>query len=86
VDLAALWGSLAFSLLDWLEIVAGIATAHVVVGISGFGAALLVGPLLLHFLPLSTIIPAAGAAAFGVLFGSRRFPYALYADARLAGQ
>jgi hypothetical protein len=85
VDLAALWGSLAFSLLDWLEIVAGIATAHVVVGISGFGTALLVGPLL-HFLPLSTITPAAGAAAFGVLFGSRRFPYALYADARLAGQ
>lgn len=68
--------ALPFSVLDWLPIVLGIAAAYVVFGIAGFGTALVAGPVLIHFMPLSQIIPLLVlldfVAAFGNLLPSRR--------------
>lgn len=68
--------ALPFSGLDWLPIVLGIAAAYVVFGIAGFGTALVAGPVLIHFMPLSQIIPLLVlldfVAAFGNLLPSRR--------------
>ncbi|HAL66951.1 MAG TPA: permease, partial [Pseudomonas sp.] len=49
--------AIPFSGLDWLPIVLGTAAAYVVFGIAGFGTALVAGPVLIHFMPLSQIIP-----------------------------
>lgn len=57
MSLTVLLDSLAFSPVGWLMIVLGIALAYVVFGIAGFGTALVAAPVLLHFMPLSTIIP-----------------------------
>ena len=76
MELAALFASLPFSPVYWLAILLGIVAAYVVFGIAGFGTALVAGPVLLHFLPLSTIIPLLVlldfVAAFGNLLPSRR--------------
>ncbi|WP_241001136.1 sulfite exporter TauE/SafE family protein [Pseudomonas syringae] len=48
---------LGFSPLDWLWIELAIVGAYIVFGIAGFGTALVAGPLLIHFMPLSRIIP-----------------------------
>lgn len=67
---------LSFSGLDWLPILLGVGAAYIVFGIAGFGTALVAGPVLIHFMPLSRIIPLLVlldfVAAFGNLFPSRR--------------
>ncbi|MDR2307761.1 MAG: sulfite exporter TauE/SafE family protein [Paucimonas sp.] len=67
---------LSFSALDWLPIMLGVALAYIVFGIAGFGTALVAGPVLIHFMPLSRIIPLLVlldfVAAFGNLLPSRR--------------
>ncbi|MDN6859396.1 sulfite exporter TauE/SafE family protein [Pseudomonas sp. CAN2814] len=61
---------LPFSALDWLLVVAGIAAAYVVFGIAGFGTALVAGPVLIHFMPLSRIIPLLVLLDFVAAFGN----------------
>lgn len=67
---------LSLTSLEWLPILFGIAAAYVVFGIAGFGTALVAGPVLIHFMPLSQIIPLLVlldfVAAFGNLLPSRR--------------
>ncbi|WP_225787248.1 sulfite exporter TauE/SafE family protein [Pseudomonas sp. Marseille-P8916] len=67
---------LPFTGLDWLPILLGVAVAYVVFGIAGFGTALVAGPVLIHFMPLSRVIPLLVlldfVAAFGNLLPSRR--------------
>ncbi|MGE7993387.1 TSUP family transporter [Pseudomonas sp. NPDC089554] len=67
---------LSFTALDWFSILAGVGAAYVVFGIAGFGTALVAGPVLIHFMPLSRIIPLLVlldfVAAFGNLLPSRR--------------
>ncbi len=72
---------LSFSGLDWLPILFAIAAAYIVFGIAGFGTALVAGPVLIHFMPLSRIIPLLVlldfVAAFGNLLPSRGMWYAV---------
>ncbi|MCL8338678.1 sulfite exporter TauE/SafE family protein [Pseudomonas mosselii] len=67
---------LSFSMLDWLPILLGVGVAYIVFGIAGFGTALVAGPVLIHFMPLSRIVPLLVlldfVAAFGNLLPSRR--------------
>lgn len=67
---------LPFSASDWLVIELGVVLAYIVFGIAGFGTALVAGPLLILFMPLSKIIPLLVlldfVAAFGNLLPSRR--------------
>ncbi|MFJ2387599.1 sulfite exporter TauE/SafE family protein [Pseudomonas koreensis] len=60
----------------WAVIGLGIALAYIVFGIAGFGTALVAGPILILFLPLSKIVPLLVlldfVAAFGNLLPSRR--------------
>ena len=67
---------LSFSTFDWLPILLGVGVAYIVFGIAGFGTALVAGPVLIHFMPLSRIVPLLVlldfAAAFGNLLPSRR--------------
>ncbi len=67
---------LSFSTLDWLPILLGVGVAYIVFGIAGFGTALVAGPVLIHYMPLSRIIPLLVlldfVAAFGNLLPSRR--------------
>jgi len=75
-DIPALFNQLAFTPLDWLLIELGVAAAYVVFGIAGFGTALIAGPVLIHFMALSRIIPLLVLldfiAAFGNLLPSRQ--------------
>ncbi|WP_338488201.1 sulfite exporter TauE/SafE family protein [Pseudomonas trivialis] len=65
-----------FSGMDWLVIGLGVVLAYVVFGVAGFGTALIAGPILLLFMPLSKIIPLLVlldfVAAFGGLLHTRR--------------
>jgi uncharacterized membrane protein YfcA len=65
-----------FGAVDWLVIELGIALAYIVFGIAGFGTALVAGPILIVFMPLSKIVPLLVlldfVAAFGNLLPSRR--------------
>lgn len=65
-----------FTALDWSLILLATCAAYIVFGIAGFGTALVAGPLLIHFMPLSTIIPLLVVldfiAAFGNLLPSRQ--------------
>ncbi|MEN5237806.1 MULTISPECIES: sulfite exporter TauE/SafE family protein [Pseudomonas] len=67
---------LSFSMLDWLPILLGVGVAYIVFGIAGFGTALVAGPVLIHFMPLSRIVPLLVlldfVAALGNLLASRR--------------
>ncbi|MBJ9976097.1 sulfite exporter TauE/SafE family protein [Pseudomonas sp. S75] len=67
---------LPYATLEWLPIVLAIGAAYVVFGIAGFGTALVAGPVLIHFMPLSRIIPLLVLldfiAALGNLLPSRR--------------
>ncbi|PUA43948.1 permease [Pseudomonas protegens] len=60
----------------WLSIGLGIALAYIVFGIAGFGTALVAGPVLILFMPLSKIVPLLVlldfVAAFGNLLPSRK--------------
>lgn len=62
--------------VGWGVIGLGIALAYIVFGIAGFGTALVAGPILIQFMPLSTIIPLLVlldfVAAFGNWLPSRR--------------
>ncbi|MEK1939908.1 MAG: sulfite exporter TauE/SafE family protein, partial [Pseudomonas sp.] len=61
---------LPFSGLDWWVIGLGIAAAYVVFGVAGFGTALVAGPVLIHFMPLSRIIPLLVLLDFVAAFGN----------------
>lgn len=65
-----------FGVVDWLVIGFGVALAYIVFGIAGFGTALVAGPILILFMPLSKIVPLLVlldfVAAFGNLLPSRR--------------
>jgi uncharacterized membrane protein YfcA len=71
-----MFAQLSISGLDWLPILLGVGVAYIVFGIAGFGTALVAGPVLIHFMPLSRIIPLLVlldfVAAFGNLLPSRR--------------
>ncbi len=73
VELMSQW---SFSGVDWLVIGLGVVLAYIVFGIAGFGTALVAGPILIVFMPLSKIIPLLVlldfVAAFGNLLQSRR--------------
>jgi uncharacterized membrane protein YfcA len=68
--LASALALLPFSAIDWLLVVSGIAAAYVVFGIAGFGTALVAGPVLIHFMPLSRIIPLLVLLDFVAAFGN----------------
>lgn len=73
VELLSHW---SFGGVDWLVIGVAIALAYIVFGIAGFGTALVAGPILILFMPLSKLIPLLVlldfVAAFGNLLQSRR--------------
>jgi uncharacterized membrane protein YfcA len=75
-DIATLFNHLAFTPLDWVLIELGVVGAYIVFGIAGFGTALIAGPVLINFMPLSRIIPLLVLldfiAAFGNLLPSRK--------------
>ncbi|MFR0687873.1 sulfite exporter TauE/SafE family protein [Enterobacterales bacterium AE_CKDN230030158-1A_HGKHYDSX7] len=68
--LASVLALLPFSPLDWLLIASGITAAYVVFGIAGFGTALVAGPVLIHFMPLSRVIPLLVLLDFVAAFGN----------------
>ncbi|MCU1730344.1 MULTISPECIES: sulfite exporter TauE/SafE family protein [unclassified Pseudomonas] len=68
--LSDLFTQLPFSTLDWLPILLGVAAAYVVFGIAGFGTALVAGPVLINFMPLSQIIPLLVLLDFVAAFGN----------------
>lgn len=55
--LANLLIQLPFAPVDWLIMLMAIAAAYVVFGVAGFGTALVAAPILVHFMPLSRVIP-----------------------------
>ncbi|PWB30263.1 permease [Pseudomonas sp. SDI] len=65
-----MFAQLPFSPLEWLPILLGIATAYIVFGIAGFGTALVAGPILINFMPLSQIIPLLVLLDFVAAFGN----------------
>lgn len=74
-ELSGVVDSLGLTPLDWLFIEGGVIAAYVVFAIAGFGTALVAGPILIHFMPLSRIIPLLVMldflAAFSHLLPSR---------------
>jgi hypothetical protein len=68
--------SLPFSVPEWAMMLAAIAVAYIVFGIAGFGTALVAGPILIHTMSLSRVIPLLVlldfVAAFGNLLPSRQ--------------
>jgi len=68
--LSTLFAQLPLSLLDWLPILLGVAAAYIVFGIAGFGTALVAGPILINFMPLSRIIPLLVLLDFVAAFGN----------------
>jgi len=75
LDVFALFTDLGFTPLDWLLIELAVIAAYIVFGIAGFGTALVAAPVLIHFMPLSRIIPLLVLldflAALGNLLPSR---------------
>lgn len=73
LELLSQW---SFSPWAWLLIGVGIVLAYIVFGIAGFGTALVAGPILILFMPLSKIVPLLVlldfVAAFGNLLPSRK--------------
>lgn len=76
INVIGAFAELGFTALNWLFIVSGIFAAYIVFGIAGFGTALVAGPILINFMPLSQIIPLLVMldfiAAFGNLLPSRQ--------------
>lgn len=70
------FSQLGFTPMDWLIIELGVIAAYLVFAIAGFGTALVAGPVLIHFMPLSRIIPLLVMldflAAFSHLLPSRQ--------------
>ncbi len=54
----------------WLPMLLGIGAAYVVFGLAGFGTALVAGPVLNHFMPLSRVIPLLVLLDFVAAFGN----------------
>ncbi|MBK5536865.1 sulfite exporter TauE/SafE family protein [Pseudomonas sp. TH05] len=73
LELLSQW---SFSPSAWLLIGVGIVLAYIVFGVAGFGTALVAGPILILFMPLSKIVPLLVlldfVAAFGNLLPSRK--------------
>ena len=59
-----------YALIDWSIMLLAIAAAYIVFGIAGFGTALVAGPVLIHFMPLSTLIPLLVVLDFIAAFGN----------------
>lgn len=59
-----------FTALDWSLMLPAVACAYIVFGIAGFGTALVAGPVLIHFMPLSTVIPLLVVLDFIAAFGN----------------
>ena len=76
MSVAGLLSEWAWGPGGWAVIGSGIALAYIVFGIAGFGTALVAGPILILFMPLSKIVPLLVlldfVAAFGNLLPSRR--------------
>ena len=76
MSLVALLNQWPFSATDWLVVELGVALAYIVFGVAGFGTALVAGPILILFMPLSKIVPLLVlldfVAAFGNLLPSRK--------------
>ena len=76
VDVVGAFLQLGFTPVDWLLIELGVVAAYIVFGIAGFGTALVAGPILINFMPLSRIIPLLVLldfiAALGNLLPSRQ--------------
>ncbi|MFJ4196243.1 sulfite exporter TauE/SafE family protein [Pseudomonas sp. NPDC089534] len=76
MSVAALLSEWSWGVGGWAAVGAGVALAYVVFGIAGFGTALVAGPILILFMPLSKIVPLLVlldfVAAFGNLLPSRR--------------
>jgi len=68
--LPTLLTQLPFTSVDWLAVLLGIGAAYIVFGIAGFGTALVAGPVLIHFMPLSRIIPLLVLLDFIAAFGN----------------
>ncbi|MCS3470049.1 putative membrane protein YfcA [Pseudomonas sp. JUb42] len=68
--LSSLFALVPFTSLDWLIILASIGAAYIVFGIAGFGTALVAGPILIRFMPLSQIIPLLVLLDFVAAFGN----------------
>lgn len=75
-ELSGVFDQLGLTPIDWLFIEGGVIAAYLVFAIAGFGTALVAGPLLIHFMPLSRIIPLLVMldflAAFSHLLPSRQ--------------
>lgn len=76
IDVIAAFAELGFTPQGWLLIELVVVAAYIVFGIAGFGTALVAGPILINFMPLSRIIPLLVLldfiAAFGNLLPSRQ--------------
>ncbi|MBP5947402.1 MULTISPECIES: sulfite exporter TauE/SafE family protein [unclassified Pseudomonas] len=76
MSVAGLLSEWSWGLQGWLVIGLSIALAYIVFGIAGFGTALVAGPILILFMPLSKIVSLLVlldfVAAFGNLLPSRR--------------
>jgi len=59
-----------YALIDWSIMLLAIAAAYIVFGIAGFGTALVAGPVLIHFMPLATLIPLLVVLDFIAAFGN----------------
>lgn len=59
-----------YALIDWSIMLLAIAAAYIVFGIAGFGTALVAGPILIHFMPLATLIPLLVVLDFIAAFGN----------------
>ncbi|PKH77360.1 permease [Pseudomonas sp. Choline-02u-1] len=76
MSMMELLGAWTWGAGGWAAIGLAIALAYIVFGIAGFGTALVAGPILILFMPLSKIVPLLVlldfVAAFGNLLPSRR--------------
>ncbi|MBV4485275.1 sulfite exporter TauE/SafE family protein [Pseudomonas sp. SWRI153] len=76
MNVMELLGAWSWGVGGWAAIGLAIALAYIVFGIAGFGTALVAGPILILFMPLSKIVPLLVlldfVAAFGNLLPSRR--------------
>lgn len=76
MSVAGLLSEWQWGVQGWVIIGLGIVLAYIVFGIAGFGTALVAGPILILFMPLSKIVPLLVlldfVAAFGNLLPSRR--------------
>ncbi|AIL63353.1 sulfite exporter TauE/SafE family protein [Pseudomonas alkylphenolica] len=68
--LSTLFAQIPFTAFDWLPILLGVGAAYIVFGIAGFGTALVAGPVLINFMPLSRIIPLLVLLDFVAAFGN----------------